>query len=733
MWHIAGRYLGDERRYPEIAELNPEYAHQYESFPDHIQPGDTLVLPDDARDRGERPHATGQVSGEPHPEPPAAPPDKTADPPAAEPGPGADPEDPASATPTPSPPAPSEEGTAHSPPVEPSQEPADAADDPESPPASAPEVGVSLPSGAWVSLGLATLIAAVAMVLRLQQRRSARLSYPISTATGPVDSPVPDSLHPADTAGLRELNLDGEQDSHLPGVVPARPAIAAAVGVDSHGQPISLFDIPYDGLCLRGEGALPAGRAILAAAVSTGMSEHPGARPMVVTCMDTLQSLLPPQTPAVGLDPRGETFDGERLVVTTDVSEAVTNAEEEMIGRRRVLDQLDVDTVGALNACDDHAEHLPPYVLVLTDAGRHAARLRALAARRTTLHLHVVILGQQIDGIPPLHVDADGTFTATSGHPATARLSTLAAADLADVLDLVRHAAPRPEPAPDDVATVTVAKPPTTPGFEIPATPGGQPPPVRLNVLGPVTLETDTGPVTSGVRGRAYAVLALLAAHPKGRTLEEIVDDLHPEDGLKDIRAAVRADINSVRTTLRRTTGVAGKYIAYEASTNRYVIDPELIEVDLWRMFTAIDRANTAVDDETACLAALQEAATCYGGDFAAGQDRAWVIDYATTYRNHILSVYGRIAEILEVEAPDHAIVALEKAIELDPVNEELYQRLMRVYGRQGRADAVRRTLRLLENRLAEIGLAEPSEATQRVALRQLAPATRVTLTTGNP
>jgi hypothetical protein len=48
----------------------------------------------------------------------------------------------------------------------------------------------------------------------------------------------------------------------------------------------------------------------------------------------------------------------------------------------------------------------------------------------------------------------------------------------------------------------------------------------------------------------------------------------------------------------------------------------------------------------------------------------------------------------------------------------------MRIHGRQHRPDAVRRTLRRLENQLADLGAAEPSEATVRLANRQLRPAT---------
>jgi hypothetical protein len=108
-------------------------------------------------------------------------------------------------------------------------------------------------------------------------------------------------------------------------------------------------------------------------------------------------------------------------------------------------------------------------------------------------------------------------------------------------------------------------------------------------------------------------------------------------------------------------------------------------------------RGLPAGDDEASCLAALREAVACYRGDLADGQDRAWILDYATIHRHQLLGAYARIAEILEADQPDQAIAALDAAIERDPVNEELYQRLMRIHGRLARPDAVRRTLRLLE------------------------------------
>ena len=68
VWFIADRLLGNPQRYTDIAALNPQLAHKYgDRFPDHLEPGDELRLPADARDRGPRNHATGTVLNPPPP------------------------------------------------------------------------------------------------------------------------------------------------------------------------------------------------------------------------------------------------------------------------------------------------------------------------------------------------------------------------------------------------------------------------------------------------------------------------------------------------------------------------------------------------------------------------------------------------------------------------------------------------------------------------------------------
>jgi DNA-binding SARP family transcriptional activator len=685
LWSISKQHLGDPRRWPEIFNLNKSriQANGYAlTDPNEIHVGWTLTLP----------------ASDPDPEPTAATEATTA---ATETGPAtAAPSSSTTAGPT----------TTNSSSI-PSVDPTDARDD--------QHVGVRLPSQGWISLGLAATIAVVAGLLRLHRRRHARLTAPIPLRTGPTRPPAPSTLALVDAVDRRSLGPDTARNADHPPT-----AVAAPIGVNTAGTELSLFDLP--GIALDGPGAVPVARAVLGSVLATNTLGPAATRPVVVTTPATLARLLPDDATLTGLDPHGVTYDGERLLLLADTAAAVTHAEEELIGRRRLLDTFDAESITELNARTDHAETQPPYVLLVEADDHHTGRVTAIAAHRTALQLHVVVLGT-LDGIPTITTTTDGTPTTDTADTAAllngGRLSTLTAADLGQLLTMIADAAARPEPGTDVEETTEPAgqdqgTPATLLPIPDPPTPTSDAPAlVHLTVLGPVTLTTATGPVTTGMRNGSYAVLALLAAHPHGRTLEQIAADLHPDTDPAAAVNRIRTDINTARRVLRTATGTtAAMFVVHDPASRRYRLDPDMIDVDLWRMLAAIGRANTATDDTTA-LAALHKAADLYAGDLGEGQDRTWITDHATTHRHQILSVYARIAELLEADQPDAAVAALETALQYDPVNEELYQRIMRIHGRQHRPDAVRRTLRRLEAQLAE-----PSEATRRIADRQLRP-----------
>ncbi|MFF0659151.1 LysM peptidoglycan-binding domain-containing protein [Micromonospora tulbaghiae] len=70
---VAQRFLGDADRYGEIAALNPQLERRDDRFPDHIEPGWHIRLPEDARDRGPVEHAQGRVVGDRTPTDPGGP------------------------------------------------------------------------------------------------------------------------------------------------------------------------------------------------------------------------------------------------------------------------------------------------------------------------------------------------------------------------------------------------------------------------------------------------------------------------------------------------------------------------------------------------------------------------------------------------------------------------------------------------------------------------------------
>ena len=151
-------------------------------------------------------------------------------------------------------------------------------------------------------------------------------------------------------------------------------------------------------------------------------------------------------------------------------------------------------------------------------------------------------------------------------------------------------------------------------------------------------------------------------------------------------------------------------------TADRYRLDPALTGTDLWRFQAALEAARTAGDDQ-ARLAALRQAVACYRGPLADGAGYDWAEPYAETARRRALDAWARIAEILQPADPEQALSALEAALTHDPYNEYTYQQIMRLQAAAGRADAVRRTLALLEARLGEL------EVTPGASTRQLAAA----------
>ena len=236
--------------------------------------------------------------------------------------------------------------------------------------------------------------------------------------------------------------------------------------------------------------------------------------------------------------------------------------------------------------------------------------------------------------------------------------------------------------------------------------------PVHIAVLGPLEVTALGREVRGGLR-KARELLAYLALHPEGATGEAISEALWPESGPRYATAQRNLALRKARQMLRTATGLSQPMFIILAS-ERYRFDPALIDVDLWRFEAALDQARTTAGEGTQ-LAVLQQAAALYHGPLVDGAAYDWAERYAEPARRRAVDALARIAEILQPTDPEQSLTTLEAALAHDPYNEAVYQKIMHIQDRLGRPDAARRTLRLLETRLAELGLS-PDPATRQAA-----------------
>jgi len=594
--------------------------------------------------------------------------------------------------------------------------------------------GVTMPSGSWLTVGLAAALATTALAVSLRRRKLQQLSWPRTARPATTPPIVPASLTTAVTIGHSTLRQQRLAATCEPTVAdlhhdqPDRAAVDAAFGIDRHGTEHGLAEITHHGIGLTGPGALAAVRAAIAAA-TTGDPRAPDRAVQVITSRPLLARLLDDESPIAS-----DGVTGDRLQILDSDQEALNRWEAEILHRRRLLDHSDTDTDTDTDT-DSNAYDTPEpidapagtgtAILIAAAEANEPARVHADLTAHSDLGIGILLLGAA-PNLPQLHINTDGTTHLEHTPEATPaaittlrRVCTLTATELADAFRLV-HATATTEDAVDPDRTQSAEagedRGSAQPTPETPA-PRAPTPPVQLSLLGPPAIAVYGKPAPVAITGIRYAILAYLAAHPHGVTRDDILHAIYPDLPADTASTRFRQACTATRAALREAAdNPDGRYIINR--NDRYHLDPTDITTDLWQMLTELHAATTATD-ETAALDALRRAVTHYTGDFAPDVDHPWADQYATTYRTQIITALARIAEIEETDHPDTAITALQHALTLDPYAEELYQRIIRIQGRLDRPDAVRRTLNQCTEVLAAIN-AEPSDTTHRIADRQL-------------
>ncbi|WP_053065488.1 BTAD domain-containing putative transcriptional regulator, partial [Micromonospora sp. RV43] len=231
---------------------------------------------------------------------------------------------------------------------------------------------------------------------------------------------------------------------------------------------------------------------------------------------------------------------------------------------------------------------------------------------------------------------------------------------------------------------------------------------VQVSVLGTAAIvDVPPGPT---LRKKSLEVLVYLAVHDGDASAEAILDDLLPDAPANKAPGRLYTYVSDLRTIMRRTAG-RGTYLTHPHQ--RYVLNRDAVDVDLWRMRAAIRDANQATDP-TERLAALRRAVDTYRGHLADGADYEWIEPYREAVRQQALDTYLALADAL-TDNPAEQLTVLDAAIGHNPYAEELYQQAMRARAALGHLDAIRSLRRALTRALGEID-AEPSDDTIALA-----------------
>ncbi len=243
------------------------------------------------------------------------------------------------------------------------------------------------------------------------------------------------------------------------------------------------------------------------------------------------------------------------------------------------------------------------------------------------------------------------------------------------------------------------------------AAPESWPWPIRIHTLGRFEILCDDQPLLSPGKAqrKPMELLKCLCAFG-GRAVNQdrVTDALWPDS---DGDAADQA----LRTTLHRLRKLLRYERAVHLEDRHLHLDPRYLWVDCLAFDSA---AHQPTMDERTCL---RRALSCYRGAFLEGESASWAQACRERLHAHYMSMAERLGTLLE-EAGDWpgAVDCYLRAIEVEPVAESFYRRLMNVYaslGRRPEALTVYQRCRL--SVLARLGVS-PTQETQAL-YRELA------------
>jgi DNA-binding SARP family transcriptional activator len=285
----------------------------------------------------------------------------------------------------------------------------------------------------------------------------------------------------------------------------------------------------------------------------------------------------------------------------------------------------------------------------------------------------------------------DGATWLMAGPPASARLYDRALAAGIEV-DHVQRLIRRHRLSPPDPATAAEA----------------WPWPIRVYTLGRFELLRDGVPLRPSGKAQSKPLELLKCLLASGGL---VVSQDHVADMLWPDSEGDAAD-QTLRTTLHRLRKLLQHEEAVRLESRQLHLDPRCV----WADCLAFDRA--AHHPQLAGRDSLQRGVNRYRGLFLPGESAAWVVACRERLRAQYVRMSERLGFLLEQDGDDAAAAdCYVRAIEVEPLTEIFYRRLMSIYARlDRRPEALLVYQRCRQSLLSRLGVS-PSAETQALHL----------------
>jgi predicted ATPase/DNA-binding SARP family transcriptional activator len=251
---------------------------------------------------------------------------------------------------------------------------------------------------------------------------------------------------------------------------------------------------------------------------------------------------------------------------------------------------------------------------------------------------------------------------------------------------------------------------------------------VHISLLGDFRFVRGDAPVESALSPRAQSLLAYLIVHrnaPQPRS--QIAYTFWPDASESHAHLNLRKQLHA----LRRALPDAAVLLRVDGSTVQWTSDgPYTLDLaDFEQMVAEAGHARSTGDAVTE-REALVEAVNRYRGDLLPSCYDEWVLPERERLRQVFTSALERLVELLaQAHDPGMAIAYAQRLLRHDPLREESYRILMRLYAASGDFAGAIRTYRRCEATLRRELDVEPSPETRAIyeSVSQAIPAPSLT------